>query len=279
MTLTSLTGAATRIAMALLPEGVHLWNTYHDDTYTTMTGADNSPTMNDDYKVNSYYYYTVQLDVPTMGCVACINAINSSIRQVSPLVVEGSSWLHHPDIQGGGRVSVTLAVATETELEPLIQQVQQSIANAGFDESRVVSVNKQSIQDGNNDDPSTNGSREAFHNTATVLSSQWYTPPLTQLELSVPNMSCGGCVAEVDAAARQASRHVVTVRARMNENNEGGHASITVRAPSVSEYESIVQHLQDSLDAAGFFDNEIQSNQFVVDVDDVVVATITWSIP
>ena len=321
-TISTVMSTITRFVMALLPEGLHLWNTYYyshinnnndllDSTKMDLSAASSS----------SLQTYRVQLDIPTMGCVACINKINTSLMQLlhvqqpqsstQPITMEGSSWLYPKEEEkgnkkGGGAVSLLLSVKEEQELEPLIAQIQSSIEKAGFENSQLVSktrVHVESDTSGDGEDAvstgtcSTNDIGNDETSQKSPLSSknqqqQYHViPPLTQIEMSIPTMSCGGCVAEVNAAAKQASTKVVKTTSQMNENKEGGHATIWVKAVSKEELETILQDLQASLDNAGFFDNVVHSTDFVQDkVDELTTTTtaaaaaaaaaeVTWRVP
>jgi hypothetical protein len=53
----------------------------------------------------------IQMLVPTMGCVACINKINSSIQDKGfGFVIKSKSWLNHSE--KGGRTKVTFAASS-----------------------------------------------------------------------------------------------------------------------------------------------------------------------
>lgn len=83
---------ALRWLIALLPEMVHVWNNakvrrekpplqHHQQQPSSYTSEPNAPTME------------VKVEIPTMGCVACINKIDAALRQV-PYVMEASSSLN-----------------------------------------------------------------------------------------------------------------------------------------------------------------------------------------
>ena len=62
--------------IALMPEMVQLWNSHHVAASIQRHAA---VTQNADS--NHALYTTIELTIPTMGCVACINKIDSSLRQ------------------------------------------------------------------------------------------------------------------------------------------------------------------------------------------------------
>ncbi|KAL3906786.1 MAG: hypothetical protein SGILL_009134 [Bacillariaceae sp.] len=77
-----------------------------------------------------------------MGCVACINKIDSSLRSCtddtpSQQIVEASSWL----LEGkGGSARLDVFIESEDDLDTLSQKVVNAIEGAGFDGSIVTDL-------------------------------------------------------------------------------------------------------------------------------------------
>lgn len=78
---------------------------------------------------------TIEVNVPTMGCVACINKIDASIRNSAPDAIEhAESRLTPPK---GGQTVVMVEVRDDDELNDIAQKVVESITKSGFDGSCV----------------------------------------------------------------------------------------------------------------------------------------------
>jgi len=80
---------------------------------------------------------TLVVDVPTMGCVACVNKIESSLRQNSSLeknISNTGSWLTKDDSGGGGGgcARIDICVESEKELDEVINIVINTIEDSGF---------------------------------------------------------------------------------------------------------------------------------------------------
>lgn len=80
---------------------------------------------------------TIVVDVPTMGCVACVNKIESSLRNSAPEYIEtASSWLNPKEkIEGGkkgGQAKIEVKTTSKDELENLAQSLVGVIGDAGF---------------------------------------------------------------------------------------------------------------------------------------------------
>lgn len=145
---------ALRWLIALLPEMVHVWNNakvrrekpplqHHQQQPSSYTSEPNAPTME------------VKVEIPTMGCVACINKIDAALRQV-PYVMEASSSLNPFGAKGGYAV-VKIAIpqsqthdevlASETEtttattsLYTVMESLVAAVESAGFSGSQVESM-------------------------------------------------------------------------------------------------------------------------------------------
>ena len=147
-----------RFSIAFLPELLDLWNTNRHriiQKFRTASNGGNSG-IGSDSTSSSSSSLTIEIDIPKMGCVACINKIDNSIRnaisssssEASPnyTLDDASSWLL-PEIAGddgvdgkkkkkrGGRARVQISgsnVTTQDEISSLKERVLKAIGNAGF---------------------------------------------------------------------------------------------------------------------------------------------------
>jgi copper chaperone CopZ len=122
------TGTALRWTLALLPEALHLWN--NRDDYLAPKRKLAVP--NTQYKLGA----VVQLDIPTMGCVACINKIDKALRQVGDQVVSAKSMLK----DSGGEARVQIVANSNSEIQSLVASLMTSVSEAGFFGSTVDSI-------------------------------------------------------------------------------------------------------------------------------------------
>mmetsp|Transcript_28312 Transcript_28312/g.32118 ORF Transcript_28312/g.32118 Transcript_28312/m.32118 type:complete len:594 (+) Transcript_28312:184-1965(+) len=89
---------------------------------------------------------TLVVDVPSMGCVACVNKIESSLRQKSSLkknISNTDSWLTKDDSgggSGGGCARIDICYESETELDEVINIVINTIEDSGFRGTTIKSV-------------------------------------------------------------------------------------------------------------------------------------------
>ncbi|CAE7302169.1 unnamed protein product [Symbiodinium natans] len=113
---------ALQCLLAFLPEVVHLWN-----LRGARTRASVAPALGN--------LATVELSVPGMGCVACINKVNSSLREVDG-VTSSEAWLE----KEGGRALVHCAAASETKVRELASKLALAVEGAGFEPCMVVEV-------------------------------------------------------------------------------------------------------------------------------------------
>ncbi len=77
----------------------------------------------------------VRLTIPTMGCVACVNKVDSSIRRcvsaANNNIREEKSWLAD-DLAKGGVAEVTLSGKTREEIDGVVEEVIAAVHDAGF---------------------------------------------------------------------------------------------------------------------------------------------------
>lgn len=76
----------------------------------------------------------IQLAIPTMGCIACVNKIDTSIRQCDSAasITQERSWLTEGSGKGGMAELKISAQSTE-DIDVVIQNVVTAIKNAGFE--------------------------------------------------------------------------------------------------------------------------------------------------
>ena len=108
--------------LALLPEIIHFMN--HRRASKTRV------LFNDEcYYSNDMKRILVTLNIPSMGCVACINKIDATIQNFEH-VINGSSKLNN--IGKGGIGTVLLECSNDTDVETITQKLVQSVTDAGF---------------------------------------------------------------------------------------------------------------------------------------------------
>jgi copper chaperone CopZ len=115
-----------RSVVALLPEIVFTYNTWRQRRTTALVD-----TLHPDQQQQHQQQYEVQVDIPSMGCVACINSIDRNLAKV-PGVLHVQSQLH-AERKGG---SATLLVATNADCDDphsLTEQIIATLARSGFD--------------------------------------------------------------------------------------------------------------------------------------------------
>ena len=102
---------------ALMPELLHMWNNHSWRLRATkMTGDAN-------------FCATVQLDIPSMGCAACINKIDSTITGSSG-VLNTRSWL--VDDPKGGRARFVITANSFDDVDEIIKAVVEQVDSSGF---------------------------------------------------------------------------------------------------------------------------------------------------
>jgi copper chaperone CopZ len=118
----------TRWLVALSPELLHIWNVWSESSHQRIS----SDVSTMPFQAN------VKLDIPTMGCVACINKINSALN-TDGRILEANSELN-PLGAKGGYATVRVASQTREELDQLCEKIVQSIEKAGFEPCRIESM-------------------------------------------------------------------------------------------------------------------------------------------
>jgi hypothetical protein len=122
---TSLPQILLRFSIAFLPEMLHTWNNRHKFLHPK-----NAPS------IGSGMTATLEFDVPSMACVACINKIDSTLRNKGYENVDVTSWLD-PALPKGGATKVTLTVESKEEAEAIGQSLVETFASIGFGGSSV----------------------------------------------------------------------------------------------------------------------------------------------
>lgn len=159
-----------RYAIAFLPEFVFIWNELLRRSSSrlwmswgkkkeeksikapTTATTDGVSIIND-----TIMKATVIVEIPTMGCVACINKIESCLRQcASSTAIESAKSFLNPTIttssttstnskdknkkKKGGYAQITVRAASKNELDDLVLQFITAIDSAGFKNSRIQNV-------------------------------------------------------------------------------------------------------------------------------------------
>jgi len=126
----SLPKAALRLSLALLPEIVDLWNRWLAHSWKQR--------FDKEIVDADTFTATVEIEIPTMGCVACINKIDNSLRNSAPAnVIEATSWLDATK-EKGGRATVRVAAKSQEQLNAINDGLLKSINEAGFSGSQVI---------------------------------------------------------------------------------------------------------------------------------------------
>lgn len=127
---TPLSTMVLRWTIALLPEMLHFWNTW------STTRQNNKAQTNLD---NADEIVTVLLDCPTMGCVACINNVNSSLQKAlrsTPSIGQiqkVDSWLlssEGGEKKKGGQARLQFSTKDNETVDPQI--LVHALEQAGF---------------------------------------------------------------------------------------------------------------------------------------------------
>ena len=112
---------AISFVFALMPELLHEWNHSLSFRKGRATQMNNSTDAN--------VCVTVELDIPSMGCVACINKIDSTLSGISG-VINSRSWLI--DDPKGGRARMVISANSNDDFDEIIKSVVERVASSGF---------------------------------------------------------------------------------------------------------------------------------------------------
>eukprot|EP01082_Thalassiosira_pseudonana_P000855 g830.t1 g830 contig10:810676-811267(-) len=117
--------ASISLLIGFLPEVVHLWNASQ-----TRQRFNSGTTPN--FKTRA----TLRLAIPSMGCVACVNKIDTSIRNckyyVSSNINQERSWLTE-DSQKGGMAELSIWASSSDDVQKIAEEVVSAVTNAGFE--------------------------------------------------------------------------------------------------------------------------------------------------
>lgn len=148
---------AVRSVIALLPEGLHLWTNYRNERYrninaevdeigdisTTAESSINSKDSASEESVNDgSINMAMELDVPTMGCVACINKIDRTMRESQEQnrginKVQHVSSILYPDKTKGGKTVVQLSVDSMEEAREIGSGLVEELHKLGFPDASI----------------------------------------------------------------------------------------------------------------------------------------------
>ena len=121
----SLGWTALSLFLAFLPELVYIFNSLASNQWKR---------EKDTSLQNNAVTATLQLAIPSMGCIACVNKIDTSIRQCDSAtsITQEKSWLTEGPGKGGMAELKISAQSTE-EIDKVVQNVVIAIKNAGFE--------------------------------------------------------------------------------------------------------------------------------------------------
>jgi uncharacterized protein YoxC len=115
------------LTLAFLPEGVHLLNTLTTQKLFKPNAMTNDIQQNQLLPVNA----KITLNIPTMGCVACVNKVDSTIRgcSFSTNIQQEKSWLKD---EKGGVAELIVSTENKEGVDKVIEEVKRAVGNAGF---------------------------------------------------------------------------------------------------------------------------------------------------
>lgn len=127
---------ALRWAIALLPELLHLWNTFKAAKRRMSRGTDTAT----DTITTPITDVVVYLDCPTMGCVACIQKVNSSLQKTLKSSSSNvhqiqaiDSWLSEGSRKGGKAKVWFLTIGGQEQVDPrVVKALVRTLKRAGF---------------------------------------------------------------------------------------------------------------------------------------------------
>lgn len=165
--MSSIPQVTVRSILALLPEGLHFWTGYHNQRYRNQAqtkskeeGTEdplNSSNESTSAKMESVtknveveepikgsINMVLELDVPTMGCVACINKIDGLMRKsqeqsTGSNKVRSISSILDPEKAKGGKTLVQLSVGSAEEAEEIGNGLVEQLDKMGFPGASVTS--------------------------------------------------------------------------------------------------------------------------------------------
>mmetsp|Transcript_40905 Transcript_40905/g.59774 ORF Transcript_40905/g.59774 Transcript_40905/m.59774 type:complete len:441 (-) Transcript_40905:248-1570(-) len=127
--------------IALMPEIVYAWNNVSSRRRVTSIKKEDNSALETTKA-------TLELDIPSMGCVACINKINSSIRQQEEQpntyqfnILDASSWLttttkddsnNSERKKKGGKAKISFTTSSKDAVENAVDDIVNSVEKSGF---------------------------------------------------------------------------------------------------------------------------------------------------
>jgi len=124
--------------VALMPEFVHVVNQrmskMHAENQTVISSGSASENTSISTLPSSEEYMhraVIELDIKDMGCVACINKIDGTLRSLGQNVIEAQSWLNTDGIKGG-KVRVEVGLGDLELLDGKVEEMIGLVKDAGF---------------------------------------------------------------------------------------------------------------------------------------------------
>ncbi|KAL3778790.1 hypothetical protein ACHAW5_006756 [Stephanodiscus triporus] len=124
------------ISLAFLPELVDIWNANRSRRWRR-THVDDKCDTGEEITALSPSSITVEailtLNIPTMGCVACVNKVDASIRGCNSAasIREETSWLTGGTAKGGA-AELRILGRTNEEIKRVVDEVVAAVKDAGF---------------------------------------------------------------------------------------------------------------------------------------------------
>lgn len=75
--------------------------------------------------------YIVQLGLKDMGCVACINKIDGTLRKFGNNIIDHSSWLNSDGVKGG-KARAVVNVSNGIKIESITAEIVSALEKVGF---------------------------------------------------------------------------------------------------------------------------------------------------
>ena len=126
--------------LALLPEITHVYNINVQKQYLSTENEESSVKL-DDTSLDALIVANIEVDVPSMGCVACINKISASMVPFTKKasndakVIGASAYLNEKSEERskrGGRVQFKVQGNSLDQVEEMVKDVTNAITESGF---------------------------------------------------------------------------------------------------------------------------------------------------
>ncbi|GFH52452.1 hypothetical protein CTEN210_08928 [Chaetoceros tenuissimus] len=116
--------------IALMPELIHFKNELNTQHTVNDAMYDGLASVNDCRKA------VVELDIQDMGCVACINKIDATLRSSSDLgIQDAKSWLNGDGVKGGkAKIELILedSYSNENTIDLVVEKIVNLVKSTGF---------------------------------------------------------------------------------------------------------------------------------------------------